>query len=127
MPEGAAMADSTDQTNDTAVATAEKPKAKPTSATKPRQLPPYNVVLLNDDAHTYEYVIEMLGTLFGHPRPRGFKLAEQVDHTGRAIVLTTSKEHAELKRDQILAFGADRRIESCAGSMSAIIEPAEGA
>ena len=117
------MADSTDEANNAAVATAEKPKSA--SVPKPRRLPPYNVVLLNDDAHTYEYVIEMLGKLFGHPRPRGFKLAEEVDHTGRAIVLTTSKEHAELKRDQILAFGADWRVENCVGAMSAVIEPAE--
>jgi ATP-dependent Clp protease adaptor protein ClpS len=40
------------------------------------------------------------------------------------IVLTTTKEHAELKRDQIHAFGPDKRIPRCAGAMSAVIEPA---
>ena len=39
------------------------------------------------------------------------------------IVLTTTKEHAELKRDQIHAFGADRLIARSKGSMSASIEP----
>jgi ATP-dependent Clp protease adaptor protein ClpS len=48
-----------------------------------------------------------------------------VDGTGRVIVLTTTKEHAELKRDQIQGFGADKRIARCKGSMSATIEPAE--
>ena len=105
-----------------AVATEERPQ----QSSKPKKLPPYNVVLLNDNDHTYEYVIEMLRSLFGHPREKGFQLASQVDKTGRAIVLTTSKEHAELKRDQIHAFGRDWRIEACAGSMSATIEPAEG-
>ena len=33
-------------------------------------------------------------------------------------------ERAELKRDQISAFGRDWRIARCEGSMSAIIEPA---
>jgi ATP-dependent Clp protease adaptor protein ClpS len=100
--------------------------AKPSRATKnkPQQLPPYNVVLLNDDDHTLEYVIEMLKALFGHPTEMGLQLGMQVDRAGRAIVYTTHKEKAELKRDQIHAFGADKRIPTCAGAMSAIIEPA---
>ncbi len=101
-------------------------EALPQRSSKPKKLPPYHVVLLNDDDHTYDYVIDMLRSLFGHPREKGFLLATEVDKTGRAIVLTTNKEHAELKRDQIHAFGRDWRIDGCAGSMSAIIEPAEG-
>ena len=50
-------------------------------------------------------------------------MAEEVDSRGRAIVLTTTREHAELKRDQIHAFGKDALIDDCAGSMSATIEP----
>lgn len=30
-----------------------------------RLIPPYNVVLLDDNDHTYEYVIEMLRAVFG--------------------------------------------------------------
>jgi len=99
---------------------------RPASKNKPKQLPPYNVVLLDDDDHSYEYVIEMMEALFAHPREKGFQLAKQVDTTGRAIVLTTHKEKAELKRDQIHAFGRDVRSSTCQGSMSAIIEPAQG-
>jgi ATP-dependent Clp protease adaptor protein ClpS len=90
---------------------------------KPRRLPPYNVVLLNDHDHTYDYVIEMLGTLFGYNPTKGFLMADQLNPHGRVIVLTTTKEHAEFKRDQIIGFGRDERVEKCAGSMSAIIEP----
>jgi ATP-dependent Clp protease adaptor protein ClpS len=82
-------------------------------------------VLLDDNAHTYDYVIEMLGRLFGYEKVKAFNLACEVDYVGRAIVLTTTKEHAEFKRDQIHAFGPDHRMEHCEGSMSAIIEPAE--
>jgi ATP-dependent Clp protease adaptor protein ClpS len=92
---------------------------------KTRRQPPYHVVLLNDDDHTYEYVIEMLKDLFGHPVEKGFQLARLVDTTGRAIVCTTSLERAELKRDQIHAYGPDPRLPRCKGSMSAEIEPAE--
>ena len=88
-------------------------------------LPPYHVILLNDDDHTYEYVIRMLKELFGHPQERGKQMAREVDETGKVIVLTTSLEHAELKRDQIHAYGADPLLAKSKGSMSAIIEPAE--
>lgn len=92
---------------------------------KTKILPPYHVILLNDDDHTYDYVIHMLQVLFGHPKEKGMQIAEEVDKRGRAIVLTTSKEHAELKRDQIHSFGPDPlSSKNCAGSMSAVIEPA---
>ncbi len=91
----------------------------------PALLPPYHVVLLNDDDHTFEYVIHMLQTLFGHPPEKGKQHADEVDKAGRSVVCTTSKERAELKQEQIHAFGPDRRLQRSAGSMSAIIEPAE--
>src|ERR1700704_3273173 len=84
---------------------------------KVKKQPPYNVILLNDDDHTYEYVIGMLQKLFGHPPEKGFQMAEEVDARGRLIVLTTSREHAELKRDQIHAFGPDPLLIRCQGSM----------
>jgi ATP-dependent Clp protease adaptor protein ClpS len=106
-------------------ATATKPapvrKSKPTT----QKLPPYNVVLLDDDDHSYQYVIEMLGKIFAHPEQKAFQMAKEVDSTGRVIVLTTHKERAELKRDQILAYGPDALIASSTVSMRAIIEPAE--
>lgn len=91
---------------------------------KPAQLPRYHVVLLNDNDHTYEYVIQLLGAVFAYPQEKGYQLAKTVDQTNRAIVFTTHRELAELKREQIQAFGTDHRIASCKGSMSAILEPA---
>ncbi|MFL5330991.1 MAG: ATP-dependent Clp protease adaptor ClpS [Gemmataceae bacterium] len=90
-----------------------------------RRQPPYHVILLNDDDHSYQYVIVMLKELFGHPVEKGFQMAEEVDTKGRVIVCTTSREHAELKQDQIHAYGADPLIPRCKGSMTAVIEPAE--
>ena len=105
--------------------TESKPAPRSTDDTKPRRQPPYHVVLLDDDHHTYEYVIRMLQKLFGHPPEKGLLLAEEVDTSGRVIVLTTTKEHAEMKRDQIHGYGPDHLIAHCKGSMSATIEPAE--
>jgi ATP-dependent Clp protease adaptor protein ClpS len=98
-------------------------EARPRAAAKPRRQPRYHVVLWNDDDHTYEYVVAMLQRLFGHSSERGFTLAREVDTRGRAIVLTTTREHAELKRDQIRGFGADRMLARSRGSMAASIEP----
>ncbi len=92
---------------------------------KVKKQPPYNVILLNDDDHSYEYVITMLRQLFGYPTEKGFQMAHAVDTQGRVVVATTTKEHAELKRDQIHAFGPDPGIPRCKGSMSAEIEPVE--
>ena len=87
-------------------------------------LPPYNVVLLDDDDHSYEYVILMLRKVFGHPIQKGFEMAQEVDAKGRVIVATTNLEQAELKQAQIQAFGPDPLIPRCKGSMSATVEPA---
>ena len=91
-----------------------------------RTAPWWNVILLNDDDHTYEYVVEMLGRLFGHGPDKALALALEVDTTGRVVVDTTTKERAELKQEQIHGYGADPRLPRSRGSMSAVIEPAEG-
>ncbi len=104
----------------TAVAPVEEKKP---SRSKPKRLPPYHVILWNDDDHTVSFVVNMMQKLFGHPTTKGLKIAEEVHVQGRAIVLTTTKEHAELKRDQIHAFGRDEAVAECKGAMSATIEP----
>ncbi len=85
----------------------------------------YNVVLLDDDDHTYDYVIEMLMNIFGHTTTEAYIMACEVDFRGRVIVFTTSKKTAEIKKDKILSFGPDYRLARSKGSMNAIIEPAE--
>lgn len=100
-----------------------EPERKAKDSSKPRQQPRYNVILWNDDDHSYEYVIRMMQDLFNHSVEKGFVIAKEVDSGGRAICLTTTKEHAELKRDQIHAFGRDPLIPRSKGSMSATIEP----
>jgi ATP-dependent Clp protease adaptor protein ClpS len=89
---------------------------------KPKKAPRYHVILWNDNDHSFEYVEMMMLELFGFPIERGFQIAWRVDKTGRAVCLTTSKEHAELKVEQIHAYGADPTIPRCKGSMSASLE-----
>jgi ATP-dependent Clp protease adaptor protein ClpS len=115
------------ESDQVAVATPPAKPAEKAAKPIPRRQPPYHVVLLDDDDHTYEYVVEMLGKLFGHNVEKAFMMAREVDTTGRVIVDTTTKERAELKRDQIHAYGADWRLKRCKGSMRATIEPAPDA
>jgi ATP-dependent Clp protease adaptor protein ClpS len=88
-------------------------------------IPQYHVVLLDDDDHSYDYVVEMLVGLFSMSQDMAFRMACEVDGCGRVIAETTYKERAGLKRDQIQSYGADWRIPRCKGSMSACIEPAD--
>ena len=108
----------------TATETTIKVKRAPQPFTRTKKQPPYHVILLDDDDHTYEYVIGMLRRLFGYQSEKAYDLASQVDTSGLVIVDTTTLERAELKRDQIHAFGRDWRIARCEGSMSATLEAA---
>jgi ATP-dependent Clp protease adaptor protein ClpS len=86
--------------------------------------PLFHVVLLDDDEHSYDYVIEMLGKLFLLNETQAFHRAVEVDTTGRTIVITCELPQAEYARDQIHGFGRDWRMPQSKGSMSAIVEPA---
>lgn len=83
-----------------------KRRAEP-AKTKPKKQPQYAVILLDDDLHTYEYVIDAQCRICGHNPLSAFLLAQEVDTIGRAIVWTGTLELAELKRDQIRGFGPD--------------------
>ena len=42
---------------------------------KTKRQPPYNVILHNDDDHSFDYVIAMLQQLFGYPPEKGYQMA----------------------------------------------------
>ena len=111
-------------TDQQAVATVKpRRRRRVTSSKKPKQQPRYNVILWDSDDHSFHYVIAMMQRLFGYQQTRGFEIAAEVHTRGRAIVLTTTREHAELKRDQIHSFGKDELSDSCQGAMWSTIEP----
>lgn len=107
----------------------------PTTTTKPGIVihedtdtayePLYHTVLLDDDHHTYQYVVAMLAAVFGYAVNKGFAIACVVDSEGRAVVFTGSRDEARLNQDKIHAFGPDPLMAECKGSMSAVIEPVE--
>ncbi len=88
-----------------------------------RLAPLYHVVLLDDDDHTYDYVVEMLQKVFALSATTAWNHAVEVDSTGRTVVMTCELAQAEFGRDQIHGYGADWRMPQSQGSMSAIVEP----
>lgn len=114
-----------DIAGETVVSTMTAPRSKTEVSTKTRKLPPYNVIILNDEEHTFDYVIDLLVKVFSHSASRAEELTWRIHNSGRAIVFTTHKERAELKRDQVLAWGPDPRMSVSKGPLQCYIEPAE--
>lgn len=91
--------------------------------TKTKRLPPYNVILENDDHHSMEFVVDVLRKVFGYELEKSVQLMMQAHDTGRAIVWTGAKEVAELKQEQIRSFH-EKRLNSDLGPLGCTIEPA---
>jgi len=100
-----------------------RPRAETDQTTQTRRQPPYHVVILNDEEHTFEYVIDLLIKIFRHSLPTAEQL-RKIHSSGRAIVYTTHKEKAELKREQVLTWGPDPRMSISKGPLGCYIEPA---
>jgi ATP-dependent Clp protease adaptor protein ClpS len=84
----------------------------------------FHLILLDDNDHTYEYVVEMLGRVLGYGRHKAFAIACVVDSQGQAVLETASHDQCTRHQRMIHSFGADPRITRCQGSMSAVVEPA---
>ncbi len=88
--------------------------------------PLFRVVLLDDDDHSYDYVIEMLQKIFFFGFEQALNHAQEVDAIGRTVLIICELPEAEFARDQIHGYGRDPRLERSKGSMSAVVEPAPG-
>lgn len=93
---------------------------------KTRRIPPYNVILENDDHHSMEFVIEVLQKALGYTIERSYQLMMQAHSSGQAVVWTGTKEVAELKQDQMLSFHELRPGGKNLGPLGVRIEPAPG-
>ena len=94
--------------------------------TTTRLLPPYNVILENDDHHSMEFVIDVLQKALGYNQQRSFQFMMLAHETGQAIVWTGSKEVAELKLEQMLSFHEIKANGQKLGPLGVRIEPAPG-
>ncbi len=97
-------------------------------AVRPRLLPPYNLVLENDDYHSFEFVVVVLCKALGYSVERAYEFVLEAHTTGRAVVWTGAKEVAELKLEQVQTFHEVRESDGTKlGPLSCRIEPAPGA
>ena len=111
----------------TAVAEPVQEEAEQTSRPKPKKLPPYAVVVLNDEEHTFAYVIETFMKVFGYNQTKAYQLAREIHINGRSIVWSGPKEVAELKRDQIRSAGPDLfAAKKVSYPLGVVIEPLPG-
>lgn len=85
----------------------------------------YNLVVLNDDMHTYNYVVGLLGEVFGVSGERAFAFARAIGRLGRVVVFSGSRDEVNSKRDQILAWGPDSHLPHSSGPLSVEILEAE--
>ncbi len=103
-------------------------KTLPREETRTRLLPPYHVILLNDDHHSMEFVVDVLLKVIGCPEEQAILLMLEAHHSGRAVIWTGPKEVAELKAEQVLTFHEVRASDKAQlGPLGCVIEPAPGA
>jgi ATP-dependent Clp protease adaptor protein ClpS len=102
-------------------------KPQPREETRTRRVPPYHVILENDDHHSMEFVIEVLMKAIGCAVERAFQLMMEAHTSSRAVVWTGPKEVAELKVEQIRTFHEVREKGVDLGPLGCTVEPAPGA
>ena len=75
-------------------------------------LPPYTVILHNDDYHSMDYVVESLcKSVESLSVEKATAIMLETHNTGRAAVIMCPLEQAELYRDRIASFGLTATIE----------------
>src|SRR5215203_6137526 len=70
--------------------------------------PQWKVILHNDDVTTFEFVIELLISLFRKRHDEAVLLTHEVHNRGSALVTVTTFEHAELYVDQVKSLARPR-------------------
>jgi ATP-dependent Clp protease adaptor protein ClpS len=95
--------------------------------TKTRKIPPYHVILENDDHHSMDFVVDVLLKVLGCTMQHALLLMLEAHTTGRAVIWTGSKEGAELKVEQVRTYHEIRGPDGIKlGPLNCNIEPAPG-
>lgn len=91
-----------------------------TASTNSGLCPQYHIIFLNDDYHSFQFVIYVMVTLFRKEFEQAFELTKMIHETGQAIVTTCPKERAELYLEQVSSMK-----EGDKGAIGCVMEPAE--
>lgn len=81
---------------DRSVTTIQRPKR----GNKPRQMPRYKVVLLDDEVNQFGVVVEQVHRLTPLNHEEAMERTTEAHETGRSLLLVTHKERAELYQEQ---------------------------
>lgn len=87
-----------------------KTRPSPKIEPKTRHLPPWGVILHNDDINSFTYVVRVIRQVFGYGFIKAFRLTLEAHRTGRALVWTGHRELAELMADKIVSCGPDQSM-----------------
>ena len=86
--------------------------AKPTTVPpKLDRLPPYRVLLHNDDVNDFDHVIGALVEIVSFPVMRAAEITFEADRSGLALVTVTHKERAELIVERLISKGLTATME----------------
>jgi ATP-dependent Clp protease adaptor protein ClpS len=99
-------------------------RTKPKQRAETRKIPPYHVILENDDHHSFPFVVEVLCKAMGFTEERAIQLTNEAHTKGRCVVWTGTKEVAELKAEQIQTYHEIRDDGRKLGPLGVTIEPA---
>ncbi len=100
------------ETSDGAVSTAVAPVKKPQPPQRtPRQLPPFKVLLHNDDVNEFDHVITSILRITSLKTEDAVVRAIEAHETGVALLLVTHQERAELIAEQFASAQLTVTIE----------------
>jgi ATP-dependent Clp protease adaptor protein ClpS len=84
-----------------------------------RLLPPYKLLLLNDDYHGMDFVIETLVKVMRWPASKATEVMLAAHHEGQALLMVGPLEIVELKHEQIRSVSEGKK-----GPLICVIEKA---
>ena len=83
-------------------------KEKQKQAIKPPTL--HNVVFLNDDFTSFEFVVDCLVSIFGKTEEQATMLAKSIHNSGKAVVGTYTKDIAITKQSKTMDIAQRREF-----------------
>jgi len=87
------------------------PKSAPRPSPKTDALPPWNVLLHNDEVNEMGFVIESLCRFARLSVPAATRCTMEAHRKGLSLVLSTHREHAELVAEQLTSLRLTVTIE----------------
>lgn len=80
------------------------PETLPATHERVQQLPPYKVILHNDDVNSIDHVITCILKLTPLSMKQAIERTFEAHETGQSVLLITHKERAELYVEQFATF-----------------------